>query len=66
MLQDLNGKTCEIVTGVTIGMSPLIFAAEIAKSQSIADLNAGGMFVVYPTLGAPGYKLQYVLFLPPP
>ncbi|KAG7575261.1 hypothetical protein FFLO_00425 [Filobasidium floriforme] len=33
MLQDLNGKTCEIVTGVTI---------------------------VYPTLGAPGYKLQSI------
>lgn len=31
MLQDLNGKTCEIVTGVTIGKSSLIYTVKLAK-----------------------------------
>lgn len=47
MLQELNGKSCEVVTGVTVRKQISIERSSISKHIS-----------VFPVITAPGYKLQ--------
>jgi septum formation protein len=47
MLMELNGKSCEVVTGVTVCKHPHCLVIQVAYIS-----------LVFPIVTAPGYKLQ--------